>query len=318
MQRVVRWLAWRSNQPAALRWLEAAVLFIVALALRFCLGPLRGAVPSLIFYPAILIAAVFLGWQEALFVLGMSLIAGWFFFLPPGGELVPIGWAVVGILNIAVIVALRELAQELARGSARQRILFQELQHRVANTLQASVGRLEVVRMRMESDAAGAAALLQEAICRMADSADMHRRLHDPSLFSRGVEPMLRDAVSAVIDQAAVKLHFQVDELKLTLDQMSIIAMLVIEIANNALKHVFQQNLGSRFEVSLRALPGNRAMLRTWDDGPGGIVGAVSPEREQRLGGRILQGLADQIRGTLRIGYAAGTEIVVEFPTIRV
>jgi len=50
---------------------------------------------------------------------------------------------------------------------------------------------------------------------------------------------------------------------------MSVIAMLVIETANNSMKHVFARNRGSRFEVSMIALPSNRAVLKVKDDGPG-------------------------------------------------
>src|SRR5208283_3532113 len=96
--------------------------------------------------------------------------------------------------------------------------------------------------------------MLDGAILRMSASADMHRRLHDPTLFSKGLASMLREVVATVIDRSSVSLNLNVEELDLSLDQKSIIAMLVIEVANNSAKHVFQRNLGSRFEVSLRAL----------------------------------------------------------------
>jgi hypothetical protein len=52
--------------PTLIRWLEASALFGVALAVRVSLGPLYGAIPFLSFYPAILLAAVRLGWKEAI------------------------------------------------------------------------------------------------------------------------------------------------------------------------------------------------------------------------------------------------------------
>jgi two-component sensor histidine kinase len=93
--------------------------------------------------------------------------------------------------------------------------------------------------------------------------------------------------------------------------------MLVIEVANNSAKHVFRRNLGSLFEVSLVALPGHRAMLRVKDDGPGTTdPGEIASTRE-KLGMRILQGLADQIHGTLNVGIHQGMEVSVDFPTFR-
>ena len=318
MWRVMQMLAWRSSQPALIRWLEASALFGVALAARFWLGTLHGAVPFLTFYPAILIAALVLGWKEATFVLVLSLSAGSYFFFPPGMLLLPTGYAFVGTLNIAIIIALKALAQKLAEANDRQRVLFQELQHRVANTLQSAIGKLGTIRRRMGSNPTEAINMLDEAIERMTVSADIHRRLNDLSLFDQGLEPLLRDVVATVIDDPAVTLNFQVDELDLTLDQTSVIAMLVIETANNSLKHVFQRNIGSRFDVALLALPGKRAILRISDDGlaaANAIADTASPT--PGLGMHILQGLAGHIRGTLSIRHDEGTEIAVEFPIAR-
>ena len=148
---MTRILGWR-RPPALIRWLAASVIFGIALALRFTFGPLQEAARFLIFYPAIIIAAVLLGWKEAIFVLVLSLSAGWYFFLPPGIGLLLVGWAVVGIMNIAIITALKAMTERLAEANDRQRLLFQELQHRVANTLQATVGKLEIIKNRMRSN----------------------------------------------------------------------------------------------------------------------------------------------------------------------
>jgi two-component sensor histidine kinase len=317
MWRVARILRLRWRQPTLIRWLEAAALFGIALTIRFSLGPLHGAIPFLSFYPAILVAAVLLGWKEAIFVLVLSLSAGWYFFLPPGMLLLPAGWAFVGALNIAIVIALKALAQQLAEANERQRLLFQELQHRVANTLQATVGRLESVRRTIGSRPGDAANMLEEVIGRMSASAEMHRRLHDPAIFNNGLESMLREVVAAVIDQASVTVNLNVEELDLSLDQKSVIAMLVMEVANNSAKHVFQWNLGSRFEIALQALPGHRAILKVRDDGPGATDAGDGPPSKQKLGMRILQGLADQIHGTLITELDQGRKVMVDFPTLR-
>ena len=300
MWRVARILGRRWRQPILIRWLEACGLFGVALVIRFLLGPQLGAMPFLSFYPAILLAALLLGWKEAVFVLVLSIAAGLYFFLPTGSFLFPVGAAFVAVLNIAIIIALRALAQGLAEANERQGVLFQELQHRVANTLQATVGRLEI---RQEKDdpqpGRGSAKCWMRRYIRMSASADMHRRLNDPTLFSKGLESMLRDVLATVIDRSSVSLNLDVEEVDLSMDQKSIIAMLVIEVANNAAKHVFQRDLGSRFEVTLKALSNHRAILKVADDGPGATGSNDVTSPGQKLGMQILQGLSDQIHGTL-------------------
>ena len=314
MRRVVRVLAWQWRQPTVIRWLEAAALFGIALAIRFSLGSLLGAIPFVSFYPAMLLAAMLLGWKEATFVLALSLSAGWYFFLPPGRPLLPAGWAFVGILNIAIVIASKVLAGQLVEANERQKVLFQELQHRVANTLQSTIGKLEGVRRKMSSSPAEAADMLDEAIRRMFAAAEMHRRLHDTTLFDIGLGSMLREVATTVIDQSSVSLIFNVEELDLSLDQKSVIAMLVMEVASNSSKHVFQRNLGSRFEVALLAVPHQRAVLRVRDDGPGSTHSSGMASN-QKLGMRIIQGLADQIHGTLTVDLDQGTQVTVDFPT---
>src|SRR5450631_2122322 len=151
MWRLVEMLAWQPNQSPLIRWLEAFTLFAMAFTLRYSIGWLHGGIPFLTFYPAVLIAALFLEWMEATFVLLLSLAAGFYFFLSPGMALMPAGWALAGTLNIAIIIALKALAHDLSEANERQRILFQELQHRVANTLQSTAGRLELIRIKMNT-----------------------------------------------------------------------------------------------------------------------------------------------------------------------
>jgi two-component sensor histidine kinase len=313
MQQFLRILGWRSRQTPLVRWGGAIFLFFVALSARFAHGPLHGGLPALIFYPTILLASVLLGWKEALLLLGLLVTAGECWFFPPSTYLLPVGWLFVGGLNIAIIAALSALAEELAAANRRQRVLFREAQHRVANTLQAVVGTLEAARRRMMSSPAEAAELLEEGVQRLAASADVHRRLSDLTLFQRSLKSILQDAVSTVIDRHTVSLIFDVEQPGLTFDQMSIITMLVIEAANNSQKHVFRQGRGSIFSVSLQALTDHRAMLTIRDDGPGLAQNLDAKSKDQRLGFRIIRDLASELGGTFSVTPGTGTEIIVEF-----
>jgi two-component sensor histidine kinase len=317
MQQFLRILGWRSRQTPLIRWGGAIFLFLVALSARSALGPLHGGNFALTVYPTILLATVVLGWNEALLLLGILVAAGAYLFLPPGTYLLPVGWLFVGGLNIAVVAALSALAEELAAANRRQRVLFREAQHRVANTLQAVVGTLEVAGRRMMSSPAEAAQLMEEAAQRFAASADVHRRLNDLTLFQRSLGSILQDAVSTVIDRYAVNLIFDVEEPDLTFEQKSIIAMLVIEAANNSQKHVFQQGHGSNFSVSLKALPDRRAMLTILDDGPGLAQVLDVKSKNQRLGLRLIRDLASELDGTFAVTSRNGTGIIVEFPIHR-
>jgi hypothetical protein len=58
-------------------------------------------------------------------------------------------------------------------------------------------------------------------------------------------------------------------------------------------------------------------MLRIKDNGPGTTDFGEIASTRQKLGMRILQGLVDQIHGTLHVGIDQGMEVTIDFPTFR-
>ena len=305
-QRFMQLLACQPIQPALIRWLGTGTLFVLAFSARFWLGALHGANPALTFYPAIIVAAVLLGWKDALVILALSVTAGAYLFLPSGMYLLPIAWLFVGGLNIAIIAGLKSLAEQLAASNERQRLLFQELQHRVANTLQSVVGTVEIAKKRINTAPAEAARLLDDTSQRLSASAEVHRRLHDPALFDRGLEGILRDSVATVVDRQTVSLHFDIEPLDLTFDQMSIVTMLVIEMANNSQKHAFHYGQGSSLSMSLKLQAGGNAILIVKDDGPGQSVVSDAAPADTGLGLRIVEGLVQQIGGVSELNRIMG------------
>jgi two-component sensor histidine kinase len=315
MRWLLRVIAWRSNRSVVVCWTAVITFCALAIIGRFLLGTLYGGVPSLTFYPMLLVVAVIAGWKEALIVLVLSLVAGLYLFLPPGQYLVPVGWMVVGSFTIVIVHGLKTLAQQLAEANERQRVLFREVQHRVANTFQSIVWNLDGAKKEIDSAPEEAKVILDEAIRRIMASADIHRRLNDPKLFERGLAPILRDAVAATIAIKPIDVSIDIETMELTFDQMSVITMLVMEFANNAQKYVFERNLGRRFSVTLRTLPKSRAVLSIRDDGPGWLqVNGDGPERT--LGLTIIRGLAIELGGCLTMKSENGTDARIEFPTL--
>lgn len=175
-------------------------------------------------------------------------------------------------------------------------------------------GSLRLARMRMDSDPSAAARLLDVAAQRIDAAANVHRRLNDPSLFRQGLHPILKGAVSSILDIERVDLIVEIDEVALSFDQMSMITMLVIELANNAQKHVFRKGLGTRFTMKLQRIAADRAALTVWDDGPGAFQTADADIVDDGLGLGIVRDLVAQLRGRLSLTPGRGTEFIVEFP----
>jgi two-component sensor histidine kinase len=308
-------LTWGSTAGPIARWTVASGLFVIAFGLRLLLGSAYGANPALTFYPAILLGAVLIGWKEATWILFLSVASGTYMFVSPEMYLRPLAWAVVGGLTIAIVYRLKTLAEELAVANDRQRLLFQELQHRVANTLQGVAGGLALAERRITTSPAEASQMLKELSHRVAASSEVHRRLTDPALFeARTLESILEDAVVTVVDAKNVHLDIEADDVPLTFDQFSILTMLAIEIANNAQKHVFAAGRGTMLCICIRKVAEERAMLIARDDGPGLPSEAGTVVSDSRIGLELMRSLAQQLRGVLSITSSAGTAIVVEFP----
>lgn len=184
MQFLKQLVSWGAAQPPLVRWATTFGLIGVALLSRWAFGRLYGAIPALTFYPTLLLVSVMFGWKEAGVILCLSALAGLFLFLTPDLYLQPIGWLLVGSLSIAIINALKNLTQQLAAANERQTVLFQEMQHRVANTLQSLIGTLDMAARRVDTAPAEAKRLLGQASQRIAASAGVHRRLHDQPCFT--------------------------------------------------------------------------------------------------------------------------------------
>ena len=150
---------------------------------------------------------------------------------------------------------------------------------------------------------------------RILASADVHRRLNDPTLFEKALSSILHDAVMTVLDAQSTNVTFDMEAVRLSFDQMSIITMLVIELANNSRKHVFQRNLGRHFAVSPRTLPDGQALFSARDDGPGWALDN-SGGTERTLGQTIPRGLVDQPGGRISVKSERGTEVNVVFPIL--
>lgn len=312
---LLRLMFCRAHQPRVVRWLEVIVLFALVFSARMIMGTLHGVNPAISFYPLLLIVSLLFGWLEAVAVLALAVAVGCYFFIPqnPGMYLLPVAWLFVGSLTISIISTLKMLARELASANERQRLLFRELQHRVANTLQSAVSTLELATMQIDTSPEKVKTRLENAAQRFSAAAEVHRRLHDPALVQQGLSTILLDAVGTVVDTETTRVSIDVTPLELSFDQVSIIAMLVIEAANNAQKHVFARNLGENLMISLRATSHDLGRLSVKDDGPG-WSGERSERSNHSLGMTIIEGLSNQIGGTLSMKVEGGTEVSVMFP----
>jgi len=305
-----------------LSWGTALALFALALGIRAALPPEAGRLPFVAFFPAIIVAVLICGLFQGVVVLFLSVVAGWYLFLPPvhsfprstDDMISLVAFLFAAMLLLAVVEGLARAilkAEELALANAD---LFRELQHRVANNFQIVSATLQ--KGRTAATDPGALAAIDTAISRVQAMAAMHRGLYDAESYSSGLKPVLETVVAEVFDEIPVSVKIAISARKLTLGEMTAITLLVNEAAINAAKHVFRPEKGSRFEVILAEFGPNELELLIRDDGPG-ILREVQAAAGggPRFGLAVMRSLAQQLGGRLELPERTGGVLRVRFQT---
>jgi two-component sensor histidine kinase len=309
------------RQPSGLRASVIAVaLFAASLAARLALEPWLSPIAFVTFYPAIILATLLCGWRQGVFVVLLSMTAGWYLFIEPRGSFAFAGvgtpiilasFLAVALFQVALVAALAKLVRRLEALQAVHADLFRELQHRVANNMQLVASTLHVAQRRISDPEAREA--IGQATARVDAMARLHRKLYDPGSYRNGLEPVLREMLVETFQGLPTTIDIRLVPRPLSISQMTAIVLLVNEAAINAAKHVFRPERGSRFQVELRPCGDGRMRLVVRDDGPGPGPVPAGGDASRRLGMTIMQSLARQLGGCLEVLDGPGMTLGVTF-----
>jgi two-component sensor histidine kinase len=226
--------------------------------------------------------------------------------LPPGDDL----RLVVAISDVTRSMAAEREKDALLR---EKQVLLQELNHRVANSLQiiASLIMLRVRNVQSEE----ARTHLRDAHHRVMSIATLQRQLASTAVGEVALRPYLEKlcasiSASMIFDPDLLSLTVQADDSIATADQSVSIGLIVTELVINALKHAFPDpSAGGAITVGYHAMKGGWA-LTIADDG----VGLPNKESQSTpgLGTGIVNALAAQLSATVEVaGAEPGTVVSV-------
>jgi K+-sensing histidine kinase KdpD len=171
----------------------SGTLLVIAFAFRAAFGWHAEGVPFVGFIPALLIAGLATRLNLALLVGIASIIAGWFFFVPPfesfavethRDQISIASFTLLAAFVLALLHFLNLAIDKLWDAQERSAIMFRELQHRVANNMQFMAGLLNRQRRSLRDDSEGASALAATQR-RLEILSLMHRRLYDPQVAGK-------------------------------------------------------------------------------------------------------------------------------------
>ena len=216
-----------------------------------------------------------------------------------------------------VDVTSARLAEKLKDALVQEKqVLLQELQHRVANSLQIIASVLMQSARRVQSDETRTH--LYSAHNRVMSIATLQKQLAVTSNNEVELRPYLKELCASIgasmIDDAdRVSLSSSADESKATANVSVSLGLIVTELVINALKHAFPDPDQSGSVTVDYGATGDGWTLNVEDDGVG--IAAGDGQGTPGLGTGVVDALAKQLGATVTTSdKGSGTKVSVVHP----
>lgn len=213
----------------------------------------------------------------------------------------------VGAVNMLIDISERRHAE------TNQRMLLDELNHRVKNNLQMLQGLL--LTAERESTNKETREVFADAAQRVAALAAAQRSLYMGSPRSFRIYDFLK-AVCETARQSfdrPVSVQIKADDGQLSNDLSMPLALILNELLTNAAKHGVDGNRDGGITVTFRRT-GAEAVLIVEDEGPGFELQKTG-RRSSGLG--LVRGMARQLGGQFSVERGSGARCIVRFPENR-
>jgi two-component sensor histidine kinase len=204
--------------------------------------------------------------------------------------------------------------EQLERTVREKKILMRELHHRVKGNLQTITSLLKLQLRTVEDE--GARRSLEESRGRVATMGLLHEKLYrsgDPDRveMSDYLRSLVADVVRSRGAEGTVRTRLTLEEMELPVEDAIAGGLIVHELVTNALRHAFPSGGSGTVQVSLHR-EGGEAVLAVVDDGAGMPEGDGLPA--ETLGLQLVESLAGQLDGSVRIRTDEGTTVEIVFP----
>lgn len=186
---------------------------------------------------------------------------------------------------------------QLRRALDQQKLMSQEIDHRVKNSLQSitSIVRLQARR----SENAETRSVLNELERRIGSIALLHEELHKASSSEQVRLDSLMNNISGYLQQGVVdsiRVDSRFDRIMIDSRQASAIALLANEFTANSIKHAFPNGQAGRIGFTGTRMQGGALRIVMEDDGIGFDRRSVSGNG---LGLRIIDATITQLNATI-------------------
>lgn len=215
----------------------------------------------------------------------------------------------LAVTDVTEARAEARLKDDLVRDKA---ILLQEVQHRVANSLQIIASVLMQSARRVQSEEARGH--LHNAHHRVMSIAALQKQLSSSQggnveLLTYLTQLCQSLGASMIADPERLSIQVTVDESTVEADISVSLGLIVTELVINALKHAFPDERAGLILIDYRS-SGKDWTLTITDDGIGMVVGSETPKAG--LGTGIVEALVKNLEGKIQVSDAdPGTVVTI-------
>jgi PAS domain S-box-containing protein len=203
---------------------------------------------------------------------------------------------------------IRELLQE-------KELLMHEMHHRIKNNMNTMASLLALQASRMDNP--DAAVALNDAESRMTSMQVLYDRLYRSDSMQEltldsYLPPLVEEILRLFPNRSRVEVVFRLESITLDVRSLSPIGIICNELITNTMKHAFTGRAGGTLTISAVS-KGAQIVLTVEDDGVGVPEDVVIGSKEEGFGLMLVQALAQQLYGEVRIERDEGTRVVLEF-----
>ncbi|SDF49146.1 Two-component sensor histidine kinase, contains HisKA and HATPase domains [Limimonas halophila] len=209
---------------------------------------------------------------------------------------------------------LRKANDQLRQQVAREKLLVQEIHHRVKNNLQIMSSILRLQEDQADADLAPHLATAQRRILAMSK---IHEHLHvSDDTYSIDIGDTIKDTaenIQSIYDEdGKIDMETDIQPCTIGLDCANPLVLIANEAITNAFVHAFPDETGGSIRVDLHQTADGVVEFSVADTGVG-----IDPDRPRRktasIGSMMIDALARQIGASHEVASDHGTRLTVRF-----
>ena len=226
------------------------------------------------------------------------------------------------VFVISDISGQKETERKISESLREKNVLLSEIHHRVKNNLAVISGLLNMQMYNLENE--GAQKALQQSQLRIHSIALVHEKLYQNETFADiQITDFVRELAGAISDafempDKEISLNYEMEPLRLDINQAIPFSLLVNECLVNAYKHAFKEQESGEISITL-SKNGANVDVEIADNGIG-LPDGFDMEKESSLGLTLIRTLVNQLKGTGEYKSdkeSTGTKFLLRFPLER-